>query len=237
MTKICWQTIRSNVRLIIGLVLAIAASIGVNVAPPLILQYIVDSLAGGHFTAMPLLMAGIIYFAVNAGSGLVDALKETLITIFGQKITHSLRSAMCRRLDSLPAPYFVSHESGAVTSLFVNDVDTLEDLFDSGVVSMIADVLTIFSILVVVFHLSPGLGILLCIALPLLFILTRYFQKRMLKQPTTSAPSTPASRSVTCGAGTDRRSRPVFPPWSAAISATPSTRPSSLPSRRSSSAS
>ena len=88
---------------------------------------------------------------------------------------------MCRRLDVLPAPYFVSHESGAVTSLFVNDVDTLEDLFDSGVVSMIADVLTIVSILVVVFHLSPGLGILLCIALPLLFILTRYFQKRMLK--------------------------------------------------------
>lgn len=181
MTKIFWQTVRSNVRLIIGLVLAIAASIGVNVAPPLILQYIVDSLAGGHFTAMPLLTAGVVYFAVNAGSGLVDALKETLITIFGQKITHSLRSAMCRRLDVLPAPYFVSHESGAVTSLFVNDVDTLEDLFDSGVVSMIADVLTIVSILVVVFHLSPGLGILLCIALPLLFILTRYFQKRMLQ--------------------------------------------------------
>ena len=104
MTKICWQTVRSNVRLIIGLILAIAASIGVNVAPPLILQYIVDSLAGGHFTALPLLTAGVVYFAVNAGSGLVDALKETLITIFGQKITHSLRSAMCRRLGVLPAP-------------------------------------------------------------------------------------------------------------------------------------
>lgn len=77
MTKIFWQTVRSNVRLIIGLVLAIAASIGVNVAPPLILQYIVDSLAGGHFTALPLLTAGVVYFAVNAGSGLVDALKET----------------------------------------------------------------------------------------------------------------------------------------------------------------
>ena len=181
MTKIFLQTLQANVRLIIGLVLSIAASIGVNVAPPLILQYIVDSLASGHFTIMPLLTAGIIFFAVNAGSGLVDAVKETLITIFGQKITHGLRSAMCDRLSILPAPYFVSHESGAVTSLFVNDVDTLEDLFDSGVVSMIADVLTIFSILAVVFHLSAGLGILLCIALPLLFLLTRYFQKRMLK--------------------------------------------------------
>lgn len=181
MYKIFLQTVKANLPLIIGLVLAIAASIAVSVAPPLILQYIVDSLAGGNFAAMPLLTAGVVYFIVNAGSGLVDALKETLITIFGQKITHGLRSAMCRRLSALPAPYFVSHESGAVTSLFVNDVDTLEDLFDSGVVSMIADVLTISSILVVVFHLSGGLGILLCIALPLLFLLTRYFQKRMLQ--------------------------------------------------------
>lgn len=181
MYKIFLQTVKANMPLIIGLILAIAASIAVSVAPPLILQYIVDSLAGGNFAAMPLLTAGVVYFAVNAGSGLVDALKETLITIFGQKITHGLRSAMCRRLSALPAPYFVSHESGAVTSLFVNDVDTLEDLFDSGVVSMIADVLTISSILVVVFHLSGGLGILLCIALPLLFLLTRYFQKRMLQ--------------------------------------------------------
>lgn len=94
MTKIFLQTLQANVRLIIGLVLSIAASIGVNVAPPLILQYIVDSLASGHFTIMPLLTAGIIFFAVNAGSGLVDAVKETLITIFGQKITHGLRSAM-----------------------------------------------------------------------------------------------------------------------------------------------
>lgn len=181
MYKIFLQTVKANLPLIIGLVLAIAASIAVSVAPPLILQYIVDSLAGGNFAAMSLLTAGVVYFVVNAGSGLVDALKETLITIFGQKITHGLRSAMCRRLSALPAPYFVSHESGAVTSLFVNDVDTLEDLFDSGVVSMIADVLTISSILVVVFHLSGGLGILLCIALPLLFLLTRYFQKRMLQ--------------------------------------------------------
>ena len=181
MTKIFQKTVRSNIKLILGLVLAIAASIGVNIAPPLILQYIVDSLAGGHFSVLPLLTAGIAFFATHAGSGLVDALKETLITIFGQKITHDLRSAMCRRLSSLPAPYFVSHESGAVTSLFVNDVDTLEDLFDSGVVSMIADVLSLFSILAVVFHLSAGLGLLLCLALPLLFLLTRYFQKRMLK--------------------------------------------------------
>lgn len=181
MRNIFWQTLKKNGLLLVILIAAIIASIAVSVTPPLILQYIVDSLVSGSFSAYPLLTAGILYFALNAGSGLVDALKEMLITVFGQKITHGLRSAMCQRLDELPAAYFVSHEAGAVTSLFVNDVDTLENLFDSGVVSMIADAFTILSILAVVFHLSLGLGILLCICLPLLFLLTRYFQKRMLQ--------------------------------------------------------
>lgn len=181
MSNVIWQTLRQNGWLLVILILAIAASIAVSVTPPLILQYIVDSLVSGSFSTYSLLTAGLLYFALNAGSGLVDALKETLITVFGQKITHGLRSAMCQRLGDLPASYFVGHEAGAVTSLFVNDVDTLENLFDSGVVSMIADAFTIFSILAVVFHLSTGLGILLCISLPLLFLLTRYFQKRMLQ--------------------------------------------------------
>ena len=181
MSNVIWQTLRQDGWLLVVLILAIAASIAVSVTPPLILQYIVDSLVSGSFSTYSLLTAGILYFALNAGSGLVDALKETLITVFGQKITHGLRSTMCQRLGDLPAAYFVGHEAGAVTSLFVNDVDTLENLFDSGVVSMIADAFTIFSILAVVFHLSTGLGILLCISLPLLFLLTRYFQKRMLQ--------------------------------------------------------
>ena len=99
MRNIVWQILRKNSLLLFILILAIIASIAVSVTPPLILQYIVDSLVSGSFSAYPLLTAGILYFALNAGSGLVDALKETLITVFGQKITHGLRSAMCQRLD------------------------------------------------------------------------------------------------------------------------------------------
>lgn len=99
MRNIFWQTLKKNGLLLVVLIAAIIASIAVSVTPPLILQYIVDSLVSGSFSAYPLLTAGILYFALNAGSGLVDALKETLITVFGQKITHGLRSAMCQRLD------------------------------------------------------------------------------------------------------------------------------------------
>lgn len=123
MRNIVWQILRKNSLLLFILILAIIASIAVSVTPPLILQYIVDSLVSGSFSAYPLLIAGTIYFALNAGSGLVDALKETLITVFGQKITHGLRSAIaivsmtCRppTLSAMkPVP---SHRFSSTTSI------------------------------------------------------------------------------------------------------------------------
>ena len=151
-----------------------------SVTPPLILQYIVDSLVSGSFSAYPLLTAGILYFALNAGSGLVDAVKETLITIFGQKITHGLRSAMCDRLSILPRLTSSamnrepSRRSSSTTSIPWKTLRLRRRQHDRRRVDHL-------QYPAVVFHLSAGLGILLCIALPLLFLLTRYFQKRMLK--------------------------------------------------------
>lgn len=175
-----WLAIlRRYALLFAALLLVIAADIAVNITPPLVLQYLVDHLADGAIAEETLLLVALLYFALCAAGGLVDTLKETGITVLGQKITHGLRSAMCQRLSRLPADFFVQHESGALSSRFINDVDTLESLFDSGVVSMIADACTILAILAVVSQISGGLGILLVIALPLLFLLTRYFQRRM----------------------------------------------------------
>ena len=88
---------------------------------------------------------------------------------------------MCAKLSRLPASWFSKQDPGAIASRFVGDVDTVEALFASGVVSMAADVCRLFSILLVIFTRSKGLGLLLLAAAPLLFWMTRVFQKRMLK--------------------------------------------------------
>lgn len=251
-----WLAIlRRYALLFVALLLVIAADIAVNVTPPLVLQYLVDHLADGTIAEETLLLAALLYFALCAAGGLVDTLKETGITVLGQKITHGLRSAMCQRLSRLPADFFVQHEAGALSSRFINDVDTLESLFDSSVVSMVADTCTILAILAVVSQISGGLGILLVIALPLLFLLTRYFQQRMRQAQLdnraavaetsalipetvdTSAPSISASRSATWQSTSVPLCSAVLLPWSAAISVTPSTRPSSSAAAQSSSAS
>lgn len=159
-----------------ALILTIAASILLALLPPLVLEHIINSLTAGK----PILFSAALgYFLITALSGLVDAAKESMITIFGQHITHKSRSVMSEKLNRLPSSYFIETDPGTAASLFVNDVNAVDRLFSSGIVSMASDVCKLISILVIIYRKSSGLGILLTVTTPFLFWMTRIFQKKM----------------------------------------------------------
>lgn len=159
------------------LLIAIAGAIVFALLPPLVLERIVDRLTAGEDVALSL---ALLYFGLLAAAGLFEAAQQVMITVFGQKITRGLRHQMCAKLSGLPAAYFAKNEAGKITSRFVSDVDTLDMLFTNGIVSMFADACKVVSIVAVIFFKSTGLGILMLIVTPLLFLMTRAFQKRML---------------------------------------------------------
>lgn len=161
----------------VGLLVSIAGAIIVGVLPPLLLERLINQLEAGSSALLGLALG---YFAVTAAAGLLDMGKECLVTGLGQKLTHAIRTEMAAKLNALPAEYYVSHDPGATVSRLVGDVDTVETLFTSGVISMAVDFCKIISIFWVILARSPGLGILLILLIPLLFALTRTFQKRML---------------------------------------------------------
>lgn len=159
-------------------VIIIAGAIATALLPPLVLERIVNRLTAHQ--PIPLYLA-LIYFGLLALSGLLESGQNVMITVFGQKVTHGLRSEMCAKLQRLPAAYFARHEAGKTTSRFVNDVDVVDSLFTNGIISMFADACKVLSILAVIFYKSLGLGILMLWVTPLLFVMTRLFQKRILK--------------------------------------------------------
>lgn len=71
-------------------------------------------------------------------------------------------------------------EPGSLVSRFIGDVDMIENLFTSGIISMFADACKIISILVVIWFKNKGLTLVFIILLPFLFIFTRHVQKNML---------------------------------------------------------
>ena len=176
--RILANTLRDAWLLTLGLLAAVAGAIVCGLLPPLVLEDIVDGLTSGGAVSLRLAW---LYFGAVAVSGLFETAKEFLITVLGQKITRALRHAMCAKLSRLPASYFSAQAPGVTSSRFVNDVDTVEALFASGVVSMAADICKIVGILAVIWVKSPGLGVLMLLVTPLLFLMTRVFQKRMLQ--------------------------------------------------------
>lgn len=161
----------------VGIVIAVVGAVVLALLPPLILGDIVDTLTTGK--NLPLHIV-ILYFAMLALTGIMESAREGLLTVFGQKITHAVRSRLMEKLIKLPADELNRQEPGNLVSRFVGDVDTVENLFTSGIISMFADACKIISILVVIWVKNMGLAIVLLLLLPVLFVFTRYIQKNML---------------------------------------------------------
>lgn len=172
------QTVTGYAGLSLGIVLAVAGDIVTALLPPWILGSIVDTITAGN--AVPVALV-ILYFAFTVLTGLTESLREGLLTVFGQKITHALRSSMMEKYTNLTAGELTKQEPGTIVSRFVGDVDTVENLFTSGIISMFADACKIISILVVIWLKNRGLAIVLLILLPFLYWFTRTVQKNMLK--------------------------------------------------------
>ena len=172
------QTVTGYAGLSLGILLAVAGAIVTALLPPWILGSIVDTITAGN--AVPVALV-ILYFAFTVLTGLTESLREGLLTVFGQKITHALRSSMMDKYTNLTAGELTKQEPGTIVSRFVGDVDTVENLFTSGIISMFADACKIISILVVIWLKNRGLAIVLLILLPFLYWFTRTVQKNMLK--------------------------------------------------------
>lgn len=172
------QTVTGYAGLSLGIVLAVAGAIVTALLPPWILGSIVDTITAGNTVPVALV---ILYFAFTVLTGLTESLREGLLTVFGQKITHALRSSMMDKYTNLTAGELTKQEPGTIVSRFVGDVDTVENLFTSGIISMFADACKIISILVVIWLKNRGLAIVLLVLLPLLYWFTRTVQKNMLK--------------------------------------------------------
>lgn len=175
--NVIWKTVLQQKWMSIGIVLAVVGAVVTALIPPLVLAKIVDTITAGKNVAFWIIL---LYFAMLALTGIMESAREGLLTVFGQKITHALRSSLMEKFGSLTSDNLTGLEPGTLVSRFVGDVDTVENLFTSGIISMFADACKIISILVVIWFENKGLMVVLLVILPFLFWFTRHVQKNML---------------------------------------------------------
>ncbi len=175
--SVIFRTAGNHKWLSLGIAVSVCGAVVTSLIPPLILGKIIDGLTAGQALAFSMVLS---YFGMLALTGLTESLREGFLTVFGQKITHALRSSLMDKFTRLAADELNKQEPGTLVSRFVGDVDMVENLFTSGIISMFADACRIISILAVIWFQNRGLALVFVILLPALFGFTRFVQKRML---------------------------------------------------------
>ena len=174
------KVIKNNIGFCIILVLVIIGVVILSLVPPQLLKVIIDKYLINKVTT-GLLRIAIIYLLVLIFIGILDVIKEAFLVVLGQKITKEIRKEMMYKLEKVNSMYFSNNDSGEVVSLFTNDVDTINSLFTNGIIGMIIDCFKIIGILTSIWIFSFYLGIVTLILIPIIYLITRGFQKLMLK--------------------------------------------------------
>lgn len=174
------KVMKNNKGTVLLLLCTIVSLILVSLIPPQILRIIIDE----HLVlkkSQGLLLLGLIYMSVLLLNGAFESIKEILLTILGQKITTKIRQEMISKLGRISARYFTSESTGIIVSRMTNDVNSVSSMFTSGIISMFIDSFKVVGILISIWYFSSKLGLVMLLLLPLIFLITRIFQRRMFK--------------------------------------------------------
>ncbi len=178
-TRMILRTLKEKLILSILLLITIIALIVSGLLPAQILKQVVDtSLEEGTFS--PLLKLSFLYLTAVILIGVLDFIKQLILVSLGEAITHKIRFSMANKLKTVHTAYFSENAVGLTTSAFLNDVNAVNAMFTSGLVGLFIDLLKLIGILISMFLFDVKLGIITLIAMPLIFIITRLFQKGML---------------------------------------------------------
>lgn len=177
--KLIINVFKSHKPLTCLLLFVIIGAIGFSLATPQVLKYIIDDYL--IVKGKSLLLPALLYFSTIVFLGIFNFGKEGIITVFGQKIIRKIKEEMMIKLTRIPIGYLSTNESGSIVSRFSNDVEAVGSLFTNGIVSMIVDAFKIVGIVISIWLFSYKLGILVLLIIPVVYFLTRAFQRKMLK--------------------------------------------------------
>lgn len=103
--------------------------------------------------------------------------QEVLLNKVGQRVMFDLRSQIFSKLQRQEVAYYDKNPVGRVITRITGDVDALNELFTSGVIDVLGDLVIIFAIAAQMFWLDWRLALVSLIVVPLLFLATNWFRK------------------------------------------------------------
>lgn len=164
---------------------ALAAFLAIALAPiatlrPYLVQVMVDEYIFNYdlqgLTRMALLFIGVLFLhAIMQYSFIFST------NLLGQSVIRDLRVNVFRHLTSLRLTYFDKTPIGTSTTRTINDIETINTVFSQGVITIIADLLTLFAVLTIMFITSWKLTLICLTTMPFLLVATYIFKEKVKK--------------------------------------------------------
>ena len=118
------------------------------------------------------------FFGVFLFRFLFSYIQEILLNVVGQRVMFDLRTQIYTKLQEQEVAYYDKYPVGRIITRITSDVDALNELFTSGVIDVLGDLVIIFAIIGMMFWLDWRLALITLVTVPLLFTATNWFRKR-----------------------------------------------------------
>ncbi|HXD16663.1 MAG TPA: ABC transporter ATP-binding protein [Vicinamibacterales bacterium] len=157
---------------------AIVAHSALELAPPYLVKLVIDQYIPSRDTS-GLVRIAAFYLATLAGSFALDYGQTWLLQLTGQRIMFDLRMQIYEHLQRLDLRFYDRNPVGRLMTRVTTDVDVLNDLFTSGVVSVFGDLFTLVGIMVMMIWIDWRLAIVAFSVLPLIWFITQWFRRNV----------------------------------------------------------
>ena len=156
-------------------VIAIIGHSALDLAPPYLTKIVIDRYIpvadlGGLGTI------AVLYLVALLASFLLEYLQTWTMQVIGQRIMFDLRMQLVTHLHRLDLRFYDRNPVGRLMTRLTTDVDVLNELFTSGVVSVFGDVFTLIGIMAVLIWMDWRLAIAAFSVLPLIAGITQWFR-------------------------------------------------------------
>lgn len=178
-----WGFIRPHIRLFIYAFFVLMILFALDLAGPYIVRRVIDgpvesARSTGALDFAQLLPYLLAYPAIMLGVLLATLAHMLLTSLAGQRVVCDLRVQLYSHILHLSPEYFDRVKTGRLVTRIGSDCENLSELFTTGVVSTLADLLKVMGLFVVMFIVSPALTIVVLLASPVLIVGTLVFQKK-----------------------------------------------------------
>ncbi len=165
--------------LFLAMALAIVLAI-ISPLRPYLIKVSVDKYIGNN------LLLGLIWISVfQLGILLLESLFRFWFTYrtnwLGQTVVNDMRNAVFKKVLFQNIAYYDRTPIGTLTTRTINDIESINDVFSEGIISIVADVLTIISIIIVMLCTDWRLTLVCLATFPLLILATWWFKEAVNK--------------------------------------------------------